>query len=137
MELSRAECLACLATASLGRVVFTVEALPAVQPVTYVLAADTETVILQAPRRALRATVGRVVGFQVDRLDNATGNGWNVLGVGWIREAVVSAHSEDLATLTPSSWLSAPDAQTLAIPLQFLAGRLLSLGTLAAAEPPR
>ncbi len=50
--LGRAECVALLRSAPVGRVVYTDQALPAIQPVTFVLDGDEAVVVRTAPARS-------------------------------------------------------------------------------------
>lgn len=85
-ELTREDCLTLVASTSLGRLIYTEGALPAVQPVRYLL--DGETIVF----RTADATrilghhdgpgEGTVVAFEVDDLDAESGAGWVVTVVG-------------------------------------------------------
>jgi nitroimidazol reductase NimA-like FMN-containing flavoprotein (pyridoxamine 5'-phosphate oxidase superfamily) len=126
VELGRAECLRLLAGQEIGRVVYTDAALPAAQPVTYLL--DDEEIVFRTGGggKLAEATRNAVVAFQVDHVDPGTRTGWTVLGVGQAYEVVVPERQAGLADRMP-----APDrtAHTIAIPLQRLSGRSLVIGT--------
>src|SRR5262245_47213677 len=83
--LERGECLALLGSVPLGRVVFTERALPAVQPVNFVL--DEECVVIRTAPRSTLATAmpGAVVAFEADHFDGAGATGWSVTVVGKAR----------------------------------------------------
>ena len=100
-ELARAACLRLLAQGEIGRVVFTEGALPAAQPVTYLL--DGEEIIFRTADASKLATATRnaVVGFQVDRLDTITRSGWSVLGVGHAYEVTATANSSATSSTAP------------------------------------
>jgi uncharacterized protein len=125
VELDEAECLRLLAGHEIGRVVFTDAALPAAQPVTYVL--DDEEVVFRTGGggKLAAATRNAVVAFQVDRIDTDMGTGWTVLGVGQAYEVVVPERLAELAERMPTPWAPNPTAHTIAIPLQRLSGRRL------------
>jgi len=75
----RDEALRLLASAPVGRVVFTLRALPAVLPVNFVLDGDA-VVFRTAPGSKLTAAVrNAVVAFQVDQIDPQTQTGWSVV----------------------------------------------------------
>ncbi|MFB9831947.1 pyridoxamine 5'-phosphate oxidase family protein [Actinoallomurus acaciae] len=76
----REQCLALLATASIGRIVHTDRALPAVTPVTFVLDGDVVTVRAAAMLGA--AIGGSIVAFQADDVDPDTLLGWSVTVIG-------------------------------------------------------
>lgn len=76
----REQCLALLATAPIGRIVHTDQALPAVTPVTFVLDGDVITVRAEATLGA--AIGGSIVAFQADDVDPNTMIGWSVTVIG-------------------------------------------------------
>ena len=123
VELDRAACLRLLTTSVVGRVVFTESALPAAQPVNYLL--DDEEVVFRAANgsKLAAATRHHVVAFQVDRIDETTCTGWSVLGVGEAYEVVDPARLAELADRTPPPWVPGHDQHTISIPLQRLTGR--------------
>jgi nitroimidazol reductase NimA-like FMN-containing flavoprotein (pyridoxamine 5'-phosphate oxidase superfamily) len=125
VELDEAECLRLLAGHEIGRVVFTEAALPAAQPVTYLL--DEEEIVFRTAggSRLAAATRNAVVAFQVDRIDPDTRTGWTVLGVGQAYEVVVPERLADLAERIPAPWARQSTAHTIAVPLQRLSGRRL------------
>jgi len=93
IPLTRVDCLHLLAAHGLGRVVFTTSAMPAVQPVRYVLHGD--EVVFQVTDGGPLSTATRhavVVGFQVDDIDPVTHAGWSVLGVGQAYEITDADH---------------------------------------------
>ena len=124
VELSRQECLALLAAAPVGRVIFTDRAMPAAQPVNYIL--DGEEIIFRTANGSKLAAATRhaVVGFQVDEIHPRTRTGWSVLGVGEANEIV---HPDRLAELADLSdpWVDEHDAHTISISLQIISGRRL------------
>jgi nitroimidazol reductase NimA-like FMN-containing flavoprotein (pyridoxamine 5'-phosphate oxidase superfamily) len=124
-ELDEVECLRLLAGQQIGRVVFTEAALPAAQPVTYLL--DDEEIVFRTGGggKLAAATRNAVVAFQVDRIDPGARTGWTVLGVGRAYEVVVPARLAELAERMPEPWAPHRTAHTIAIPLQRLTGRRL------------
>jgi nitroimidazol reductase NimA-like FMN-containing flavoprotein (pyridoxamine 5'-phosphate oxidase superfamily) len=80
--LSPGECLALAATVPIGRIVFTEQALPAVQPVNFVL--DDGCVIIRTGQgsKLAVATRGAIVAFEVDDFDPDHAAGWSVTMVG-------------------------------------------------------
>jgi uncharacterized protein len=132
VELDEAECLRLLADHEIGRVVFTDAALPAAQPVTYLL--DEEEIVFRTGGggKLAAATRNAVVAFQVDHIDPTTRTGWTVLGVGQAYEVTVPSRLAELAARMPAPWAPSRTTHTIAIPLQRLTGRLLS--TAGAAE---
>jgi nitroimidazol reductase NimA-like FMN-containing flavoprotein (pyridoxamine 5'-phosphate oxidase superfamily) len=87
-ELTRDEALRLLATVSLGRVVFTERALPAVRPVNHVV--DESGVIIRSHAgSAVVAIAGRaegaVVAYEADEIDPRSHVGWSVVVTGVAR----------------------------------------------------
>lgn len=80
--LDRRECLRLLRSVRVGRLVFTEDALPAVQPVTFRMH-DDDVIIRVAGGGKLRAAIENwVVAFQADELDANLEAGWSVTVVG-------------------------------------------------------
>ena len=126
VDLTRGDCLRLLGARVLGRVIFTASAMPAVQPVSYVLHGD-EVVFRVADSGSLStATHHVVVGFHVDDIDPITHVGWSVLGVGQAYE-ITDTDRRSLPAAAPAS-------HTVAIPLQELTGHRVQLGGAAARE---
>jgi uncharacterized protein len=117
VELDRAECLWLVASRTVGRVVFTAAALPAAEPIGYLL--DDEEILFRSAvgGRLSAATRDTVVGFQTDDIDPCTLTGWSVSGVGEAYEVVEPIR---LAELTEG--IAAPGTQLMCIPLQQLTG---------------
>jgi nitroimidazol reductase NimA-like FMN-containing flavoprotein (pyridoxamine 5'-phosphate oxidase superfamily) len=134
VELDEAECLRLLARSEIGRIVFTDAALPAAQPVTYML--DGEEVIFRTGggSKLAAAARGAVVAFQVDEIDPSTRTGWTVLGVGAAYEVLVPRRLAELAERMPDPWAPNRTTHTIAVPLQRLTGRRLVLAPPASSE---
>ncbi len=130
MRLDRHECLCLLAKIAIGRVVFTEAALPAAQPVNYLL--DGEEVLFRAGAGSKLAAATRhaVVAFEVDEIDARTQTGWSVLGVGEAYEVLDPARLAELAERMPAPWTADRTGHTISIPLQRLTGRRLVLHAL-------
>ncbi|HEY2130344.1 MAG TPA: pyridoxamine 5'-phosphate oxidase family protein [Streptosporangiaceae bacterium] len=83
--LPRAESLRLLSTVSLGRLVFTHLALPAIRPVNHAVAGD-QIIIRAYLGVAISAAVGdrsgTVVAYEADLIDPDTHLGWSVIIVG-------------------------------------------------------
>lgn len=80
--LDRAECLRLLQTVRVGRLVFTEDGLPAVQPVNFRIHGE-HVVIRIAGGAKLRAATGNsVMAFEADELDPDLRTGWSVTVVG-------------------------------------------------------
>ena len=124
-ELERTECFRLLALGAVGRVAFTDGALPAVQPVSYLL--DGEEIVFRTKNGSKLAAATRhaVVGFEVDDFDLQARTGWSVLGIGEAYEIVDPARLAALDDTYTDLWVRGHDAHTIAIPLQLVTGRRL------------
>jgi nitroimidazol reductase NimA-like FMN-containing flavoprotein (pyridoxamine 5'-phosphate oxidase superfamily) len=80
--LNRRRCLDLLATVRVGRLVFTEDAMPAVQPVNFRLWRDDVVIRVAGGPKLAAATNNLVVAFQADELDPDLRTGWSVTVVG-------------------------------------------------------
>ena len=80
--LGRQQCLALLETVQVGRLVFTEDALPAVQPVNFRLRGDDVVIRVAGGTKLAAAARNFVVAFQADELDPDLRTGWSVTVVG-------------------------------------------------------
>jgi uncharacterized protein len=117
--LSREECLELLASASIGRVVFTDGGLPVILPVTFVL--DEEAIVFrtQSGSRLATKTAGSVVAFEVDDAELALRVGWSVSVCG---QATTEPISPSLAQRL-QAWAPGRRDQVVRIPLTLVSGR--------------
>jgi uncharacterized protein len=103
-ELSRAECLRLLATAWIGRICYTRQALPAVEPVNFALHDGAIVVRTDAGGKLAAATDHTVVAFQADDLDPVLRSGWSVTVVGRSEEVTDGADIARLGEIGLESW---------------------------------
>ena len=87
--LSRAEAMRLLASVDYGRVVFTLDALPAIRPVNH-LVDEGQIIIRTRLTRAISTAVtsaesGVVVAYEADDFDPRSRSGWSVVVTGWAR----------------------------------------------------
>ena len=80
--LGRHQSLALLETVQVGRLVFTEDALPAVQPVNFRLCGDDVVIRVAGGAKLTAAVRNFVVAFQADELDPDLRTGWSVTVVG-------------------------------------------------------
>ncbi|MFJ7587498.1 pyridoxamine 5'-phosphate oxidase family protein [Streptomyces sp. NPDC097617] len=118
-ELDRDEALRLLATVSLGRIVFTQQALPAVRPVNHLV--DGEDVIIRIHEggalAALAAPVdapGVVVAYEADAIDPVTYLGWSVVVTGYACPVTDAAEADRYASLL-RPWVGQPMTAALRI----------------------
>lgn len=127
-QLDQNECLRLLAKGVIGRVIFTEAALPAAQPVPYLLDGE-EILFCATPGSKLAAATRRaVVAFQADDIDPDTHIGWSVLGVGQSYEVTNPERLAKLAEHPPTTGALTRTAHAIAIPLQRLTGQRLDPG---------
>ncbi|MEV5408782.1 pyridoxamine 5'-phosphate oxidase family protein [Thermopolyspora sp. NPDC052614] len=128
--LSPAECADLLASTPIGRVVFTDHALPAVQPVNFVL--DGRNVVIRTTLGSKLAVAARnaVVAFETDEFDPAARTGWSVTAIGYARAVTDPAETERLARLPGAPWAQDGEdrfgSQFIVVPIQELSGRRIS-----------
>lgn len=120
--LSRKEAVALLATIAVGRVVFTVGALPAIVPVAFAVH-DGAVVMRTSPdSRLAKAAPGGVLAFEIDDIDAETRTGWSVVVMG---VATVVADPEAQAAIDGVVETFAPGHTDVCIslPLTVVTGR--------------
>lgn len=91
-SLDRAESLRLLATVPVGRLIFTVNALPAVRLMNFALADGLIVLRTSADSTAARKLDGMIVTFEADELDAGARSGWSVMVTG--RAALVTDQAE-------------------------------------------
>ncbi len=132
IELTEGECWHLLASAPVGRVVFTHHAMPAIRPVNHLV--DGRTIIIRTHLGAAIAsrTVpqrpgtpvtagGSVVCYEADDLDPGRRTGWSVIATGMARLVTDPADLARYATaLEP--WIAGDMNQVVAIEPRFMTG---------------
>ncbi|MFJ9729218.1 pyridoxamine 5'-phosphate oxidase family protein [Streptomyces sp. NPDC101209] len=83
IELGREESLALLASVPVGRVGFTVKALPVIRPVNHLVDGETVVIRTRAGSALARSTpVEEILVYEADQLDPLTRTGWSVMITG-------------------------------------------------------
>lgn len=123
-ELDQAECLALLATVSVGRVGISSSALPAIIPVNFILNGN-DILFRTVPGKILHAAhTAAVVAFEADQLGSATAESWSVLARGIAEEVTDPTQRAELERLVPTSWAFEGGANYLVrIPPILISGR--------------
>jgi len=104
-RLSRDECMALLRRASIARVGVSVEALPAILPVT-IAVLDEQVIFQTIPGTKLdHASVGSILAVEADDFDPVAGDGWSVLVRGVAAELVDAAAIARAHLLLPETWI--------------------------------
>ncbi len=110
--LPRAESLRLLGTVSLGRLVFTHLALPAIRPVNHAVAGDQVVIrayLGTAISTAVRDGPGTVVAYEADLIDPDTHLGWSVIIVGRATRLTDPAEADRYRKLLQPWVLDGPD----------------------------
>ncbi|MGW2836062.1 pyridoxamine 5'-phosphate oxidase family protein [Streptomyces sp. NPDC001286] len=93
IELGREESLALLASVPVGRVGFTLKALPVIRPVNHLVDGDTVVIRTHAGSALVQHTgVENVLVYEADQLDPLTRTGWSVMVTG--RATSITAPTE-------------------------------------------
>lgn len=118
--LDRQQCLALLRTASLGRVIYTHRAMPAVRPVRFTVV-DDAVVFAVPPGSPLYAGArDAVVAFEVDEFAADLGDGWYVSLLGRATESV----AVDLSCPCPAA--ARASHRFLRVPAETISGHRLA-----------
>ncbi len=123
--LSRDECLRLLATAPIGRIVFTERALPAVRLVNFILRGDEIVIRTGEGCKLLSAVRHAVVAFEADEVDYRTRTGWSVTVIGHAREVTDAAELATLRGLLLTSWAPGPREHLICVKVELVSGRRL------------
>ncbi len=124
--LSEEECLGLLSSVHVGRVVYTDRALPAIQPVNFLLDNGAVVFLPGAGSRLAAATRWKaVVAFEADDFAETTRTGWSVTVVGRWRRVDSPDEINRLRKLPFRSWFRNADDHFVCIELAQVAGRRL------------
>lgn len=120
--LAEGECLEQLRRARVGRVVFTVGALPAIVPVTFALTEDAVVLRTAATTELARAADDGVLAFEIDDVDPVTRTGWSVVVTG-IAEIVTAPVERARIEALVTPWAPGGRDVCVRLPLTRLTGR--------------
>lgn len=122
------ECLSLLGSAPVGRVIFTDRALPAVQPVNFLL--DGRDVVIRTAlgSKLAAAVADTVVAFEADQFDAAMRSGWSVTAIGRARAVRDYGEIERLASLPLAPWAPGSRDHFIVMRVEEITGRRLSSG---------
>ncbi|MGW5686167.1 pyridoxamine 5'-phosphate oxidase family protein [Nonomuraea sp. NPDC003754] len=121
--LSTEECLELLASADIGRIVFTDHALPAVQPVNFYL--DDASIVIRTNlgSKLAAATRQAVVAFEADEFDSDTHTGWSVTAVGRARAVQDDDERARLSRLPLRPWTPGDRSHFIVVRIEQVSGR--------------
>lgn len=124
--LGKDECRALLSRATIGRIVFTHHALPAVQPVNFIV--DRGAIVIRTSRTSRLATAAAdsVVAFEIDEFDADARTGWSVVAVGRARRVTVPGEIAALEALPLESWAPGHRDTFIRIGPELVTGRRIS-----------
>jgi uncharacterized protein len=103
-QLSREECLRLMGSVPVGRIVYTRQALPAVELVNFALDGGDIIIRTDAGGKLAAATRGAVVAFEADSVDVAGQAGWSVTVVGPAAAVTGAEETSRLQQLPLTAW---------------------------------
>jgi uncharacterized protein len=124
-HLSQGECLRLMALVPVARIIYTRQALPAVELVNFAL--DHGDIIIRTDRngKLAAATAGAVVAFEADSLDPSSQAGWSVTVIGHSHEVTDADEISRLEQIGLSSWAPGEHEHFIRISPGILSGRQL------------
>jgi nitroimidazol reductase NimA-like FMN-containing flavoprotein (pyridoxamine 5'-phosphate oxidase superfamily) len=122
--LSEGECRELLESVPLGRIVYTDRALPAIQPVNFVVAEGEVVIVTPAGSKLAAAARNTVVAFEIDQFDPDVSAGWSVVVIGHARVLTEDGGSRLRALPLRPNRTSEP-THYLAITPELISGRRL------------
>jgi len=123
--LSRQECLQLIESVSVGRIVYTRQALPAVDLVNFAIDGGDIVIRTDADGTLAAATQGTVVAFEADALRSDHGTGWSVTAIGRSREVTDPEDIGRLRGIGLRAWAPGTLDHFIRISPEILTGRLL------------
>lgn len=121
--LTEQECRALLGSVVFGRIVFTDRALPAIQPVTFMMADGDVVVSTSASSKLAAAAMNSVVAFETDDFDSEIGTGWSVVVVGHARVVPEDGELSETRTFPLESWSPEEPVRYITITPELISGR--------------
>jgi nitroimidazol reductase NimA-like FMN-containing flavoprotein (pyridoxamine 5'-phosphate oxidase superfamily) len=124
IALGREECMKLLGSRHVGRVAFVIDGQPMVMPVNYGI--DEATIVFRTDQGAKLSNLPLAgVAFEVDEIDEATGEGWDVVVQGHADEITdtVDKRSEFLRSLPVETFAPGMKAHWIRIVPKVLSGR--------------
>lgn len=124
--LDEPQCLRLLAGMSVGRVVYTVGALPAVLPVRFRLDDDGSVLLRASARPELsRAVDGAVIAFEAGEVSGVDGGGWSVTVLGTARVVDGQAWQLGRPSAALSGYRPEPDEVFIRVRPELIRGHIL------------
>jgi nitroimidazol reductase NimA-like FMN-containing flavoprotein (pyridoxamine 5'-phosphate oxidase superfamily) len=126
-QLSRNECLRLLGQVTLGRIVYSRQALPAVELVNFALHAGSIVIRTDSGGKLAAATRGAVVAFEADNVDAAAHTGWSVTVVGYCEAVADGAEISRLEQIELVPWAPGKHDHFIRISPAIVNGRRLAV----------
>jgi uncharacterized protein len=130
-HLSRDACMRLLGSVPVGRIVYTRQALPAVELVNFALADGDIVIRTDAGGKLAAATRGAVVAFEVDNVDDAGHTAWSVTVVGQSRAVTDGAEIQCLEQIPLFPWAPGRHDHFIRISPTIVNGRRIGAARLA------
>ena len=127
-QLSREECLRLMGSVPVGRIVYTRQALPAVELVNFALDGGGIVIRTDAGGKLAAATRGAVVAFEADSVDVAGRAGWSVTVVGHAAAVTDRAEIGRLERLPLTAWAPGNRDHFIRISAAIVNGRRIRAG---------
>jgi len=134
-RLSREQCLRLVATAPVGRIIYTRQAMPAVELVNFTVDAGDIVIRTASAGKLAAAICGAVVAFEADHYDPSTREGWSVTAVGHAGTVTDPARAERLRIAGPRQWVPGDQPCLMVITPGIVDGRYLSAAGSGPAGP--
>lgn len=131
--LDRIQCLNLLQTVQVGRLVFTEQALPAVQPVNFRLWRGDVVIRVAGGWKLAAAARNVVVAFEADELDHDLRTGWSVTVVGHAHVITDVSGLLNVGGSFLQSWVDGRRDFFMRIRVEKVTGRRITVGV---GEPP-
>jgi hypothetical protein len=125
-QLPRDECLRLVGQVPLGRIVYTRQAMPAVELVNFTLDDGDIVIRTDASGKLAAATRGAVVAFEADNVDIITHAGWSVTIVGYSRAVTDGADIRHLEDVGLVPWAPGRRDHFIRISAEIVNGRRLA-----------
>jgi nitroimidazol reductase NimA-like FMN-containing flavoprotein (pyridoxamine 5'-phosphate oxidase superfamily) len=129
------ECRALLARARIGRIVFTHQALPAVQPVNFIFSRGNIVIKVSRTSRLATAAADTVVAFEIDDYDIDAETGWSVVAVGRARRVTDPREIAMLEALPLRTWAPVERDTFIRVRPELITGRRIGNAAEAIVTP--
>ncbi|MCF6744718.1 pyridoxamine 5'-phosphate oxidase family protein [Blastococcus sp. KM273128] len=129
------ECRLLLGTVVIGRLALTEGALPTIQPVHFRVHGDRIVIPTHVGSKAVAASRGAVVAFEVDEFDARGRTGWNVTAIGPSRVVDDPAEVRALDALGIRPWVTGERPCYVIVALTLLRGRRVTAAVPALPDP--